>query len=392
MSEFGLLLLVVGAALAVAEAHVPTHGALGVRGRRGGGHRPGASWSAARAFGLALALTAGLAGGAVGAAYLWVVVHKALAARHARVRSGRRGPDRARRRGPRRARPARPGLPRRRAVARAPVELRRGGRARARRPDRGRARRRPDADGPPCRGLGGLLMSEILFALRDHRRCWSRRSPARRSRVLREYERAVVFRFGCARKQLATPGGDQPAAAVRLSIALCGCCSDTRTRAIQIAPEEIITHDNIFDQRRRRRLFSRRWHRESSHAVLEVEEVPASRCSSSRRRRCARCSGRWTWTRSSPTVSAINSEALRRHPRHAHRAVGRRDLGRRDQGHLQLPKEMQRAMARQAEAERERRAKVIAAEGEVQAASKLAQAAEKMIDRCTRSRSSCAFT
>jgi regulator of protease activity HflC (stomatin/prohibitin superfamily) len=37
---------------------------------------------------------------------------------------------------------------------------------------------------------------------------------------------------------------------------------------------------------------------------------------------------------------------------------------------------MQRAMARQAEAERERRAKVIAAEGEVQAASKLAQAAE----------------
>src|SRR5512144_2813754 len=37
---------------------------------------------------------------------------------------------------------------------------------------------------------------------------------------------------------------------------------------------------------------------------------------------------------------------------------------------------MQRAMARQAEAERERRAKVIAAEGEVQAASKLAEAAE----------------
>src|SRR5438309_5186441 len=43
---------------------------------------------------------------------------------------------------------------------------------------------------------------------------------------------------------------------------------------------------------------------------------------------------------------------------------------------IKLPKEMQRAMARQAEAERERRAKVIAAEGEVQAASKLAQAAE----------------
>jgi regulator of protease activity HflC (stomatin/prohibitin superfamily) len=42
---------------------------------------------------------------------------------------------------------------------------------------------------------------------------------------------------------------------------------------------------------------------------------------------------------------------------------------------IELPKEMQRAMARQAEAERERRAKVINAEGEVQAAAKLAEAA-----------------
>lgn len=44
--------------------------------------------------------------------------------------------------------------------------------------------------------------------------------------------------------------------------------------------------------------------------------------------------------------------------------------------HIDLPIEMQRAMARQAEAERERRAKVIAAEGEFQASEKLAEAAE----------------
>ena len=43
--------------------------------------------------------------------------------------------------------------------------------------------------------------------------------------------------------------------------------------------------------------------------------------------------------------------------------------------HIDLPKEMQRAMARQAEAERERRAKVISAEGEVQRAEKLRSAA-----------------
>jgi len=42
---------------------------------------------------------------------------------------------------------------------------------------------------------------------------------------------------------------------------------------------------------------------------------------------------------------------------------------------VDLPQEMQRAMARQAEAERERRAKVIAAEGEYQASARLAEAA-----------------
>jgi len=44
--------------------------------------------------------------------------------------------------------------------------------------------------------------------------------------------------------------------------------------------------------------------------------------------------------------------------------------------HVDLPNEMQRAMARQAEAERERRAKVIHADGEFQASKKLAEAAE----------------
>src|SRR5437762_14379290 len=45
---------------------------------------------------------------------------------------------------------------------------------------------------------------------------------------------------------------------------------------------------------------------------------------------------------------------------------------------VEIPQTMQRAMARQAEAERERRAKIIAAEGEFQASEKLSQAAEKI--------------
>lgn len=46
--------------------------------------------------------------------------------------------------------------------------------------------------------------------------------------------------------------------------------------------------------------------------------------------------------------------------------------------HIDLPKEMQRAMAREAEAERERRAKVISAEGELQRSEMLAQASNTL--------------
>ena len=44
--------------------------------------------------------------------------------------------------------------------------------------------------------------------------------------------------------------------------------------------------------------------------------------------------------------------------------------------HVDLPPDMQRAMARQAEAEREKRAKIIHAAGELEASEKLAQAAK----------------
>ena len=90
MTELGLLLLLVGAALAVAEAHVPTHGALGTAAVTclAGGI---ALVVAGAGAGTLLALTTGAAIAAIGAVYLWVVVHKALAARRTRVRSGAQG-------------------------------------------------------------------------------------------------------------------------------------------------------------------------------------------------------------------------------------------------------------------------------------------------------------
>jgi membrane-bound ClpP family serine protease len=90
MSEIGLVLLLVSAALAVAEAHVPTHGALG--GAAVAALAAGIALVVAGAgVGTTLALATGTAVAAVGAVYLWVVVHKALAARRARVRSGPEG-------------------------------------------------------------------------------------------------------------------------------------------------------------------------------------------------------------------------------------------------------------------------------------------------------------
>jgi membrane-bound serine protease (ClpP class) len=90
MSELGLVLMILGAALAVVEAHVPTHGALGSAAVAAGATGLALVIGGA-GFGLAIALIAGLAAAALGAGYMWVVVHKALAARRARVRSGAEG-------------------------------------------------------------------------------------------------------------------------------------------------------------------------------------------------------------------------------------------------------------------------------------------------------------
>src|SRR3954468_9714456 len=90
MSELGLLLLVLGAALAVVEAHVPTHGALGAIGVAAGAGGL-ALVVAGAGSGTAVAVGVALVAALVGAAYLWIVLHKALAARRTRVRSGAEG-------------------------------------------------------------------------------------------------------------------------------------------------------------------------------------------------------------------------------------------------------------------------------------------------------------
>jgi regulator of protease activity HflC (stomatin/prohibitin superfamily) len=184
-------------------------------------------------------------------------------------------------------------------------------------------------------------------------------------RVFREYERGVVFRMGRARKDLAGPGLVflLPFGIDRTRVV------DTRIQAIQIPPQEVITRDNIsivVSAVVYANVASPR------HAILEVEDfLPATLQLAATTLRAV--VGKMELDDILSNREGINNEVRNILDTRTEQwgveitAVELKDI--------ELPKEMQRAMARQAEAERERRAKVIAAEGEVQSAAKLAEAA-----------------
>jgi regulator of protease activity HflC (stomatin/prohibitin superfamily) len=184
-------------------------------------------------------------------------------------------------------------------------------------------------------------------------------------RQLQEYERAVIFRLGRARKELASPGLNflLPWGIDRARVV------DIRTKAIQIPPQDVITHDNIsisVDAVVYAAVAS------PSHAILEVEQfMPATLQLAATTLRAVL--GKMEMDEILAHRDRINNEIRTILDTRTEQwgveisAVEIKDI--------QLPREMQRAMARQAEAERERRAKVIGAEGEVQAAAKLAEAA-----------------
>jgi len=90
MSTLGIVLLLLGAALAAAETHVPSHGALG-SGAAVAFAAGVALVIGGAGLGTAVALTVGLAVGAVAAVYAWIVVRKALAVSRRTVRSGAEG-------------------------------------------------------------------------------------------------------------------------------------------------------------------------------------------------------------------------------------------------------------------------------------------------------------
>jgi regulator of protease activity HflC (stomatin/prohibitin superfamily) len=185
-------------------------------------------------------------------------------------------------------------------------------------------------------------------------------------RVLREYERAIVFRLGRARKKALGPGLVLmlPFGIDRSTVV------DTRTKVIQIPPQEVITRDNIsigVDAVVYTEVAS------PLDAVLRVEQfMPATLQLAATTLRSI--IGKMELDEVLAKRAEINTEVQGILESRVEQwgvditAVEIKDIS--------LPAEMKRAMARQAEAERERRAKVIMADGELQAAEKLTQAAK----------------
>jgi regulator of protease activity HflC (stomatin/prohibitin superfamily) len=109
-------------------------------------------------------------------------------------------------------------------------------------------------------------------------------------RVLREYERGVVFRLGRLMNQrgpgllLLIPSIDRM---VRVSL---------RTITLRVPPQEIITRDNI----------PVRVTAVCYYRVIDPSTFRPARCRS-RRRRCARYWALLTWTRCCPSVSTSTS-------------------------------------------------------------------------------------
>jgi len=184
-------------------------------------------------------------------------------------------------------------------------------------------------------------------------------------KVLREYERAIVFRLGRARQRPLGPG-----VVLMLPFGLDRAqVVDTRTKVIQIPQQEVITRDNIsigVDAVVYADVAS------PADAVLRVEQyMPATLQLAATTLRSI--IGRMELDEVLAKRQEINDEVRQILDQRTEQwgveitAVEIKDIT--------LPMEMKRAMARQAEAERERRAKVIMSEGELQAAEKLALAA-----------------
>jgi regulator of protease activity HflC (stomatin/prohibitin superfamily) len=182
-------------------------------------------------------------------------------------------------------------------------------------------------------------------------------------RVLNEYERGVIFRLG------RVVGAKGPGLIILIPIVDKMVKVSLRLVAMDVDPQDVITRDNV-SVKVNAVIYFRVM--DSVKAVIEVEKYMYATSQLAQTTLRSVC-GQAELDELLSEREQINSqlqEILDTHTDPWGIKVSTVELK-----HIDLPQEMQRAMAKQAEAERERRAKVINAEGEYQAATKLAAAA-----------------
>jgi regulator of protease activity HflC (stomatin/prohibitin superfamily) len=182
-------------------------------------------------------------------------------------------------------------------------------------------------------------------------------------RILREYERGVIFRLG---RLIAQKG---PGLIFLIPIVDRMVRIDLRTVTLTVPPQEVISKDNVTV-----RVNAVAYFRviDANRAVTEVENflLATSQISQTTLRSVL---GKAELDSLLSERERLNTELQQIIDEQTEpwgvkvTTVEVKDV--------ELPADMQRAIARQAEAERERRAKIIAADGEFQAAEKLSQAA-----------------
>ncbi len=183
-------------------------------------------------------------------------------------------------------------------------------------------------------------------------------------RILNEYERGVIFRLGRVMGKAKGPGLIIIIPVVDRLVKI-----SLRLVAMDVPPQDVITRDNV-SVKVNAVIYFRVM--DSIKAVIEVENYLYATSQLAQTTLRSVC-GQAELDELLSDREKINTqlqEILDKHTDPWGVKVTTVEVK-----HIDLPQDMQRAMARQAEAERERRAKVINAEGEHQAAARLAEAA-----------------
>lgn len=191
-------------------------------------------------------------------------------------------------------------------------------------------------------------------------------------RILREYERGVIFRLG---RLIGGGGVKGPGLILLIPLIDKMVKVSLRTIVFDVPPQDVITQDNVSIKVNAVVYFRVI---EPQKAIVQVENylVATSQFSQTTLRSVLGQSELDDLLSQRDKINKQLQQIIDSHTEPWGIKVSNVEVKQ-----IDLPQEMQRAMARQAEAERERRAKVISAEGEFQASQRLADAAQILADQ-----------